>query len=89
MGDVQFLSGYCLLVPEPVVPSLNDLADEARALYLLDTARIGDALLQAIQAQRINYEMLGNAEPALYYPIFPRYAWEPEEKRRMPARFYA
>jgi len=88
MGDVQFLEGYCLLLPDPVVASLNDLDVEARATYLLDMARIGDALLQATGALRINYEILGNSEPELHCHIFPRYASEPEGKRRMPVWFY-
>ncbi|VVP94222.1 hypothetical protein PS918_03544 [Pseudomonas fluorescens] len=88
MGDVQFLPGYCLLLPDPVVPSLNDLDADARAIYLLDMARLGDAVLQATGALRMNYEILGNSEPELHCHIFPRYATEPEEKRKMPVWFY-
>lgn len=88
MGDVQFLTGYCLLLPDPVVPSLNDLDAEARAVYLLDMVRIGDAVLQATGAQRMNYEILGNSEPELHCHLFPRYAHEPDDKRKMPAWFY-
>ena len=88
MGDVQFLPGYCLLLPDPVVPSLNDLNFEARTAYLLDMARIGDAVLKATEALRINYEILGNSEPELHCHIFPRYSSEPEKNRRKPAWFY-
>ncbi|WP_447892730.1 HIT family protein [Pseudomonas marginalis] len=88
MGDVQFLPGYCLLLPDPVVASLNDLDADARAIYLLDMARIGDAVLQASGASRINYEILGNSEPELHCHIFPRYASEPDDKRKMPVWFY-
>ncbi|OPA85670.1 hypothetical protein BFW87_26890 [Pseudomonas fluorescens] len=88
MGDVQFLPGYCLLLPDPVVASLNDLDAEARTAYLLDMARIGDAVLKATDALRMNYEILGNAEPELHCHIFPRCAAEPDDKRRMPAWFY-
>lgn len=88
MGDVQFLPGYCLLLPDPVVPSLNDLNSEARTAYLLDMARIGDAVLKATEALRINYEILGNSEPELHCHIFPRYPSEPEKNRRKPAWFY-
>ena len=88
MGDVQFLPGYCLLLPDPVVASLNDLDVDARAIYLLDMARIGDAVLQASGASRINYEILGNSEPELHCHIFPRYASEPDDKRKMPVWFY-
>jgi len=88
MGDVQFLPGYCLLLPDPVVSSLNDLDAEARGTYLLDMAHIGDAVLQATGAVRMNYEILGNSEPELHCHLFPRYAAEPEEKRKMPVWFY-
>jgi diadenosine tetraphosphate (Ap4A) HIT family hydrolase len=88
MGDVQFLPGYCLLLPDPVVPSLNDLDTEARTAYLLDMTRLGDAVLQATGALRMNYEILGNSEPELHCHIFPRYASEPEQKRKMPVWFY-
>lgn len=88
MGDVQFLPGYCLLLPDPVVASLNDLDAEARATYLLDMARLGDAVLAATGAVRVNYEILGNSEPELHCHIFPRYASEPEDKRTMPVWFY-
>jgi diadenosine tetraphosphate (Ap4A) HIT family hydrolase len=45
-------------------------------------------VLEATWADRINYEILGNSEPALHAHLFPRYADEPEDKRRMPAWFY-
>ena len=88
IGDVQFLPGYSLLLPDPVVPSLNDLTAESRARFLLDMALIGDAILEATGARRINYEILGNAEPELHAHIFPRYDDEPEDRRRLPAWFY-
>jgi hypothetical protein len=55
-GGCAILPGYCLLLPDPVVPSLNDLDAEARAAYLLDMGRLGDAVLQATDALRMNYE---------------------------------
>ena len=88
IGDVQFLPGYCVLLADPVVPSLNDLSPDARAVFLADMARVGDALLKLTDATRINYEILGNSEPELHAHIFPRYASEPEERRRMPVWFY-
>lgn len=88
IGDVQFLPGYSLLLPDPVVPSLNDLDEAGRLRFLADMTRIGDALLRVTGAWRINYEILGNTEPELHAHLFPRYADEPEEKRRMPVWFY-
>ncbi len=79
MGDAQFLPGYCLLLPDPVVPTLNDLDRAARAQFLLDMTRIGDAVISVCRPLRINYEMLGNLEPALHAHIIPRYAHEPPD----------
>jgi diadenosine tetraphosphate (Ap4A) HIT family hydrolase len=88
MGDVQFLPGYCLLLPDPVVLSLNDLSEHARATYLKDMVTLGDAVLKVTGATRINYEILGNSEPELHAHLFPRYASEPDELRTKPAWFY-
>ena len=88
IGDVQFLPGYCVLLADPVVPSLNDLSSEARVQYLLDMTLVGDAILKATDSYRINYEILGNSEPELHAHIFPRYRSEPDEKLRIPACFY-
>jgi diadenosine tetraphosphate (Ap4A) HIT family hydrolase len=86
--DVQFLRGYALLLPDPVVPDLNALDREQRAQYLLDMATIGDALLEVTGAFRINYEILGNLDPTLHAHIIPRYMSEPEDLRKGPAFFY-
>ena len=88
LGDTQFLPGYCLLLADPVVASLNDLDTIERTQFLADMARLGDAILRVTNAERINYEILGNAEPELHAHLFPRYATEPPDLRRMPAWFY-
>ncbi len=80
-GERQFVRGYVLLLPDPVVPSLNSLATQERAQFLSDMARLGDALLKITGAARINYAILGNAEPALHAHVIPRYANEPESLR--------
>lgn len=87
-GDVQVLNGYCLLLPDPVVPTLNDLDSQARVNFLRDMTLIGDAILEVTGAARINYEILGNSEPALHVHIIPRYEAEPDDLRRGPIWFY-
>jgi len=78
LGDPQVLRGYCLLLPDPVVPHLNALPPALQAAFLADMARIGDALLELTGAVRINYALFGNLEPALHAHVFPRRADEPE-----------
>ena len=81
MGERQVLPGYCLLLPDPVVPHLNALESNARAQFLLDMALIGDVLLAITAAARINYAIYGNVDPALHAHIFPRDGAEPESTR--------
>ncbi|NJM90327.1 MAG: hypothetical protein HC847_27525 [Hydrococcus sp. RU_2_2] len=88
LGDVQFLRGYSLLLPDPVVRDLNSLNGDRRNQFLQDMAMLGDALLSVTGASRINYEILGNSEAALHAHVFPRYAVEPEDQQRKPVWFY-
>src|SRR5580658_8017516 len=80
-GERQFVRGYVLLLPDPVVPTLNALGAQERGQFLLDMARLGDALLKVTDALRINYAILGNLEPALHAHVIPRYASEPPALR--------
>jgi diadenosine tetraphosphate (Ap4A) HIT family hydrolase len=80
-GERQFVYGYALLLPDPVVPDINSLGKPQRAQFLLDMTLVGDALLAATAALRINYAIFGNLEPALHAHIVPRYADEPPALR--------
>ena len=88
LGDVQFLRGYSLLLPDPVVPHLNALSPIARSQFLSDMALLGQAVLNVTGALRINYEILGNQDPALHAHVFPRFDNEPAELKTRPVWFY-
>ncbi|HUA90341.1 MAG TPA: hypothetical protein VL994_12960 [Steroidobacteraceae bacterium] len=80
-GERQFVRGYALLLPDPVVPNLNALGARERIAFLSDMSRLGDALLKVTGALRINYAIFGNQEPALHAHVIPRYLDEPESLR--------
>ena len=89
IGDRQPLPGYCVLLADPVVESLNAMTEAERVRYCLDMVKVGDALIAVTGAARINYETWCNQEPSLHTHITPRYANEPEERRRTtPDRAY-
>lgn len=88
MGERQVVDGYSLLLPDPVVPHLNSLDATTRVAFLDDMARLGDAVLAVTAASRINYEILGNLEPALHAHVIPRRADEPEALRARPIWFF-
>jgi diadenosine tetraphosphate (Ap4A) HIT family hydrolase len=87
-ADYPFLRGYTILIADPIVAGLNALSRAERVQYLYDMSVIGDALLEVTGAYRINYEILGNTDPALHTHILPRYLSEPEELRKGPVWFY-
>ncbi len=88
MADKQVLPGQLILLADPVTASLNTLDASARAAFLADMARAGDAHLAATGCARVNYEILGNTDPALHAHIVPRYASEPAARRKMPIWLY-
>jgi diadenosine tetraphosphate (Ap4A) HIT family hydrolase len=88
IGDDQFLPGYCLLLSSPRVDHLTDLPFAQRSVYLQDMGLIGEAIVQVCAPLRMNYEILGNYDHYLHAHIFPRYAWESDERREHPIWLY-
>lgn len=60
---------------------LSALDRRGRLQLLHDMTVLGDALLEATGAYRINYQILGNLALALHSHVFPRYRSEPEACR--------
>jgi diadenosine tetraphosphate (Ap4A) HIT family hydrolase len=81
MGRKQVLTGYCLLLPDPVVPHLNALSGRDRDQFMAELGVLGEAVLTVTGALRINYAIFGNVEPALHAHVHPRYTDEPVEMR--------
>lgn len=85
MNDNQpeAIAGCCVLLPDPVVPSVNDFDANKRAQFMADFLLLGDAVLAATDAERINYLILCNMAPELHAHIIPRFAREDPDKRRL------
>lgn len=88
-GDTQFLEGYSVLLPRKEVSSLNDLDLNERTFFLRDMSILGDAVMQATNAVRINYDILGNTDNFLHAHVFPRYKEEGPERLRKPVWLYS
>lgn len=89
LSDQQYLRGYSILLADPVVGYLNELDPAGRSRFLLDMALLGDALLEATGAYRINYSILGNTDAALHAHVHPRYLSEAEDLRKgLPFEYY-
>ncbi|GAB5496352.1 MAG: hypothetical protein Phyf2KO_14320 [Phycisphaerales bacterium] len=77
------IAGCCVLLPDPVVPSVNDLDADHRAAFMSDLLLLGDAVLTATGAERINYLILCNMAPELHAHVIPRFASEDPKLRRL------
>jgi len=88
LGDSQLPPGYSLLLPDPVVGSINELTGPQRGQFLSDMVSLGDALLAVTDAYRINYEIQGNSDQALHAHVFARYRSEDPERRKGPVWMY-
>ena len=64
--------GCCMLLPDPVVASPNDLSHAQRAQFFSDLVLLGDAVLEVTGAERINYLVLCNQVPELPSLFTPR-----------------
>ncbi len=84
LAPSQRLPGYCILLADPIVTSLNDLDPAPRAQFLADMTRAGDAIASVRKPRRLNYEILGNLDPTLHAHVAPRYEDEPESMRAKP-----
>ena len=84
MAANGFRRGYCLLLADPIVPSLNDADSETQIAFLRDMARLGDAVRAATGAVRCNYSIYGNLDPFLHAHVVPRFDDEPEDERTLP-----
>jgi diadenosine tetraphosphate (Ap4A) HIT family hydrolase len=82
LADMQFLRGYCILLADPMVSSINDLDRQARSTFLQDMILVGDAVLEVTGAYRVNYVIACNTDPYLHAHIVPRYLSEPDEIRK-------
>ena len=88
LGDDQRLTGYTLLLADPIRDNLNDLSLAERQQFLLDMSAIGDALIEVLTPSLINYSILGNSDRALHAHIHPRYDEEEPDKRKHPPVIY-
>lgn len=84
LGDNQTISGYCLLLADPIIDDLSKLDINRRKQFLFDMTVIGDALMTVLNAKKINYSIFDNLNMGLHAHIHPRYDWEKEEFKEYP-----
>ncbi len=72
LGWNQHFYGYCLFICKQHVVELFDLDIDYRTKYMQEMVEIAEAVKKAFNADKINYECLGNGDIHLHWHIFPR-----------------
>jgi diadenosine tetraphosphate (Ap4A) HIT family hydrolase len=80
LADVQYHEGYTIFVAKQCVNELHELPPAARDVHLHEMAVIAEAVFEAFQPKKLNYELLGNGAPHLHWHLFPRHADDPRPR---------
>lgn len=81
LGDHQFFRGYTLFLCKEHKRELHELDPVLRKQYLWEMSLVAEAVFNAFTPQKLNYELLGNADHHLHWHIFPRHADDPLPNR--------
>jgi len=73
----QFFPGYCLLFAKQHATELFHLDRVVRQGMIEEVARTAAALAELFQADKINYELLGNMVPHIHWHLVPRMSSDP------------
>lgn len=77
----QFVKGYCVLIANRHVIEPFEMTRSERAAYFDDLAVVGQALSTLFEADKMNYNVLGNVVPHLHTHVLPRYFSGPAPNR--------
>jgi diadenosine tetraphosphate (Ap4A) HIT family hydrolase len=77
----QFAPGYCVAICRAHVREPYDLTARERDLFFGELMRLGEALERVFEADKMNFELLGNAVPHLHCHVKPRFYGDPAPGR--------
>jgi diadenosine tetraphosphate (Ap4A) HIT family hydrolase len=77
----QYIKGYCILICFKHVREPYELPRDEREMFFEDMMRAGLALEYVFKADKMNFQLLGNAVPHLHAHIEPRYLGDPAPHR--------
>ncbi len=72
LGWNQHFYGYTLFMCKQHAAELYDLEPDFQAEYLKEMVIVAKAVSKAFNAEKMNYECLGNGDSHLHFHLFPR-----------------
>ena len=72
IGDNQHFNGYTLFLYKEHKTELFQLDYSAKMKFLEEMSVVAEAVAKAFNAEKMNYELLGNGDTHLHWHLFPR-----------------
>lgn len=72
IGDHQHFRGYTLFLCKEHESELHLLEKNFRLRYLEEMSVVAEAVCYAFEAEKMNYELLGNGDSHIHWHLFPR-----------------
>ena len=69
----QFFRGYTFVAYKRHVTELYHLSPDERARFCEEMIRVAKALNEALNPDKMNYELLGNVSAHMHWHLIPRY----------------
>ena len=72
IGDNQHFKGYTLFLCKEHKTELFQLEHPVKLKFLEEMLVVAEAVSKAFEAEKMNYELLGNGDTHLHWHLFPR-----------------
>lgn len=72
LGDNQHFKGYTLFLCKDHKVELFHLDHEEKMKFMEEMSVVAEAVSKAFDAEKMNYEVLGNGDAHLHWHLFPR-----------------
>ena len=79
IGDNQHFNGYTLFLCKEHKTELFQLDCPAKMKFLEEMSVVAEAVAKAFNAEKMNYELLGNGDTHLHWHLFPRVSGDLEQ----------
>lgn len=80
LGDHQRFKGYTLFLCKEHVTELHYLDHTYKMKFLEEMTLVAEAVHSVYQADKMNYELLGNGDSHIHWHLFPRVVGDMPEK---------
>ena len=80
LGDHQRFKGYTLFLCKKHVIELHHLDHDFKMKYLEEMSLVAEAVQKAFNAEKMNYELLGNGDTHVHWHLFPRNTGDTPQK---------